>query len=94
MRPQAAAKSQARNPKSQTNSKPKIQMTKTVATKCRGWQGSVVIRHAEKSLRQAAGVLSASKRLFVLDIIVLSFGFVSDFVLRIWDFLTCHVRIS
>jgi len=44
---------------------------------------SVVSHYAKESIRQAAAMPFVRERVFVLNIVALSFGFVSDFVLRI-----------
>jgi hypothetical protein len=77
------AKSETRNPKSETNPKSKTQMTETPATEHDGWPGQHRDLLCEAAHPRATAVLSIRGLVFVLSILLLGFGFVSDFVLRI-----------
>jgi hypothetical protein len=59
-------------------------MTKTVATEPYGWPAQASSFHyARESICQGVAVRFVRERVFVLNILALRFGFVSDFVLRI-----------
>jgi hypothetical protein len=57
-------------------------MTKTIEPNATAGQAPV-IHCAKESIRRAMAVPCLRKRVFILNIPALSFGFVSDFVLRI-----------
>jgi hypothetical protein len=67
-------------------------MTETVATQTPRVAVASAVIHNAKQTRLAAAVLFVRERVFVLNMFVLSFEFVSDFVLRIWDFESCALR--
>ena len=71
------------NPKLEIRNKFKTENPndQTVASECKG--ASVVIRYAKESMCRATAMPFVRKRLFVLSVLALSFGFVSDFVFRI-----------
>jgi len=95
----ASGRNQIRNSKSEIRNKSKTENPNDQDSSHgtpRVAKARIVIHYAKESIREAAAMPSVRQRLFVLNILALSFGFVLDFVLRIWDFERCahHAPIS